>query len=478
MDRPSKLPGLIFGPVLFLVLMLFVQPPAVFSNEGWTVIALTVWMMTWWITEALPLPVTALLPIIFLPSFEVMPLKDVTMGYGHPVVFLFVGGFVIAQAMEKYQLHKRAALSILKFTGDHANGIIFGFMLSSALMSMWMPNTAAAVLMLPIGLAICEVIFNDSQRYDDRKKTHFKITIMLSIAFGANIGGMATLIGTPTNAILAAFVSDQFGISITFWKWLMVGFPFAALLLLSGWAVLTHLVYPNKMGHIENAQPLIQKEIDALGSIKHEEKITAFIFLTTISLWIFKGLLPFQIHDASIAIFGAVLCFSLPAKNGLLLNTRDLPKIPWAILFLFGGGLALANAIQNTGLSDLIAQGLSTQDNIEIIGFIIMTVMVILLMTEFIGNVPVITVMLPVLTGVAIAFELNPLTIIVPATLAASCAFMLPTATPPNAVVFSSGHLRVVHMIKAGVLMNALAIILLSILALFWFPQILGINLR
>ena len=476
MDKSSKIFGLILGPILF-ALILCISPPEIFSSEGWAVIAVCAFMIVWWITEAIPISVTAFLPIILLPVLDVTPLKEVTMDYGHPVVFLFIGGFVVAVAMEKYNLHKRIALSILKLTGSDANGVVFGFMLSSAFMSMWMPNTAAAALMLPIGLAIREVLFSDISQFPEKRQRYFTITMMLCIAYGANIGGTATLIGTPPNAILAAFVSEQFGITVTFWKWLLIGFPFASLLMVLGWAVLTFVAYPNRMGRIENASNLIKQELKKLGPLQHHEKFTILIFVFMISLWMFKSFLPFEIHDAAIAMTAAILCFGLPVclknQNLFLLNRDDLPRLPWAILFLFGGVVALGNAIQDTGLSDLITQSLSTPQQFHSFAFIVIALLVVLMMTEILGNIPVILIMLPVLTGAAAAFNLEPLVVLVPATLAASCAFMLPTATPPNAVVFSCGHLRVFDMIRAGILMNALAIFILGVLAWFWFPVVL-----
>ncbi len=474
----AKILHLILGPILLSLIMLF-QPLDGFSREGWIVIAVAALMITWWITEAIPLSITALLPIILFPLFGVMTIKETTVGYAHPVVFLFVGSFIIARAIEKCGLHKRVALSILQRTGNRANGIVFGLMFSTALISMWMPNTAAAVLMLPIGLAIREIVLKEIKQHPEKKKNYFTITMILSIAFGANIGGMATLVGTPTNALLAAFVNDQFDISITFWNWLMIGFPFATILLILGWITLTKLVYPNKIGMIKNVIPLIDKEIKKLGVMKQEEKLTAFIFILTVSLWLFKGLLPINISDTSIALLGAVLCFALPVSlkqtDWSLLSADDIPKLPWGILFLFGGGLALANAIQNTGLSELIAHTLSTQEHFQAFSLIVLALVIILFMTEIIGNVPVISVMLPVLTGVAIAFQLDPLMVIIPATLAASCAFMLPTATPPNAVVFSSGQIKVLHMVKAGIFMNLLSIAILAALVSFCFPVLFDV---
>ena len=471
-----KLIPLIFGPLLFLAIAL-ISPPQGVSVDAWYTIAIVGLMLVWWISEAIPLPVTALVPVVLFPLLDIISVKATTVGYAHPVVFLLIGGFVIALAMEKCGLHKRIALAILKRTGSHANGVIFGFMLSAAFMSMWMPNTAVAALMMPMGLAIRGIILQNTKQYSEKSKHYFTITMLLCIAFGANIGGMATLIGTPTNALLAGFAADQFNTVITFWAWLMVGFPFAVLLLVLSWVVLTLFVYPNGMGYIKNAEKLINKEISDLGKFKKDEKLTATIFGLMVCLWMFKTLLPFSVSDTSISVMGAVLCFAIPVglkKKNFLLEAQDISKLPWGILLLFGGGLALANAMQATGLGEIITLLLSNQTNIHTIGFIVIALSVVLLTTEFIGNVPAISVMLPVLTGAAIALKFDPLMLLVPATLAASCAFMLPTGTPPNAVVFSSGHLKVFHMVKAGVFLNILAITILTMLSIFWFPLMLG----
>ena len=463
----SKLFYVFVAPLIMAAIM--ISPPIEsISQGGWYILAIGILMVIWWVSEAIPLPVTALLPVLLFPLFGISSLKETSSTYAHPVVFLLIGGFIIAKAIEKYALHKRLALSILSRTGEHANMVVFGLMLCTYLISMWIPNTIAAALMLPIGLAIRDIVRQETKGQPKHHQDYFTIAALISIAFGANIGGMATLIGTPTNAIFAAYVGEQLDIVVDFWDWLKIGLPFSLGLFFAGWAVINLFVYPNRLGSIPNIQNLIRDELHQLSKIKPEEKRVFAIFALVVLLWLTKHNLPFTISDTAIAIFGSILCFAVPIrKTGqnleFLLTKDDLSTLPWGILFLFGGGLALAKALQNEGLAELLAQSLGQYHLLEVWIFVGICLILIVSMTEFVGNIPIITIMLPVLANLALLNNIDPLLILIPATLAASCAFMLPTATPPNSVVFASGHLKVAHMVKAGIYMNIVSVILLMI---------------
>lgn len=465
----TKRIGLVLGPLAMLCILL-TPAPEVIGTTGWRVIAVAALMLTWWITEALPIPVTSLAPILFFPILGVMPLEDATYGYGHPIIFLFMGGFVIALAMERWGLHRRIALSILKLTGTKANGIVGGFMIATAFLSMWMSNTATTVMMLPIAISVLDLILDEKviKNQPEQCCHKFALTLMLGVAFAANIGGTATLIGTPPNVVLAGFLQDRFGYTIDFANWILFGLPFAIIMLGMCWLLLVHVIYPNRLGTIEGANNIIKDEYSKLGPMSKGEKMVAFIFFGAASLWIFKPLLPFAISDTGVAIAAAMVFFVLPVnirKAQFVLAWPDMKDLPWGILLLFGGGLSLAAAMDKSGLVQVIGQNVSEASVLGITALVLVTTLVVLLMTEFMSNVALIAIFLPVLAGISLSVGQNPLLFAIPATLASSCAFMLPMSTPPNAIVFASGHIRIPEMVRAGIILNIASILLITLFA-------------
>ncbi|PSR12056.1 MAG: anion transporter [Bacteroidetes bacterium] len=477
--------GLFLGLSIFAVLLLL-PPLGGLSVEAWRVLAIAAVMLVWWVSEAVPIPVTALLPMVLLPALQVYDMKTAAAPYASPIVFLFMGGFMLALAMEKWNLHRRIALTIVRLTGTNANGIILGFMLATGFLSMWISNTATAVMMLPIAVSVVDLL---SPRQTDEPLTPgvraFGISIMLGIAYAANIGGTATLVGTPPNVVFSGFIKNTYGIEVSFATWLSFAFPFALALLLITYLLLTRFLFPNGLGRFSGGTALIEEELQQLGPITFSEQRTLVVFALTALAWIFRsplnGLLgltgeAIQLSDEMIAIFATVALFLLPSnwqQGDFLLSWSDTSRLPWGILLLFGGGLSLADALKAVGLIDLIGNqftGLDTTGFWVIIGLTTVS----LFLTEVMSNVALVTVFLPVVGAVAVGMGLDPILLCIPVTLAASCAFMLPMSTPPNAIVFASGKLQITDMARAGIWLNLVAIILIGILAQWVLPWVLG----
>lgn len=435
-------------------------------------------MIIWWITEALPIFFTSLLPIILFPLLGVSDIKETTSHYANPVIYLFMGGFMIAIAMEKWNLHKRIALTIVKYTGTDANSIIFGFMLSTYFLSMWLSNTATAVMMLPIGISIINLCINESN-CNTKSARNFAICMMLGIAYGANIGGIATLIGTPPNLVLLAYIKEMYNYEISFAKWLLFGLPFSFMLLYITYIIGIKFIFPNKLGNIKGSANLLEEEIKKLGKFSAQEKSVLLIFIFTALLWIFReqiNRIDFlkNLNDSIIALIGAFLLFITPSekKGKKLLNWDDMAQLPWGILLLFGGGLSLASGMEKAGVLNNIGNW-ATQLNLGN-GILMMLLLtsIALFLTEVMSNVALATVFIPIVCIIAESMGKNVLYFSIPITIAASCAFMLPMSTPPNAIVFSSGHIRIADMAKTGLILNLISIILITIIAYFILPLI------
>ncbi len=471
-----KKKGLVLGLAIFVLVALL--PVQSMPPKAMKVLALAVLMLIWWVTEAIPIAVTALLPLLLLPLMQVYDMKTAATHYSSPIIFLFMGGFMLALAIEKWNLHRRIALHIVKLTGVNADGIILGFMLSTAFLSMWISNTATAVMMLPIAISVINLL-EKTPSLEAEKQKKFALTLMLGIAYSANIGGTATLIGTPPNVVLAGFINEVYHIEVSFIAWFAFGFPFAAILLVASFLVLTKIIFPNKIGKFENAKSIIEAQIQDLGSVSEAEKKTFAVFLLTAFLWIFRGqinnglgLSSIVLSDEMIAIFATVLLFIIPVrseKSDAILSWQDSSKLPWGILLLFGGGLSLASALEHVGwigtLSNLFNK-LETNSLLITLGLTSIS----LFLTEIMSNVALVTVFLPVVGAIAVGLGLNPILFCVPITLASSCAFMLPMGTPPNAIVFASGYLKVADMVKAGIWINMIAIVLIMILGQWILP--------
>ena len=469
--------GLILGPILFSVIMIFVDAEGL-SFEAKCILASTAWMAIWWVTECVPISVTALLPIVLFPLTGGMDLPTTTAAYGHKLVFLFVGGFLIALAIEKWHLHKRLALNIIRFTGSNKSMVILGFMLATAFLSMWISNTATSIMILPVGLAIISQLKDDPKTIENENE-FFGKSLMIAIAYSASIGGMATLIGTPPNMVLAGVVEESYGIKLNMFDWMKFGVPLSSFLLIICWLYLTKIAFKFKNEEFSAGRDEIQRQIRKLGKFSNEEIKVLVVFTLTALGWIFRGsietIFP-MIDDTIIAIFFAVILFVIPAKykktKSTLLVWDDTVKLPWGILILFGGGMAIASAFGKSGLALWIADLLQNLDNVSLFLIILIIVTSINLLTEVTSNMATTAMLLPVLVTIALAIEVHPYFLLISATLAASCAFMLPISTPPNAVVFGSGFLKIEDMFKKGVWMNLISILIITLVVYFILPYV------
>ena len=471
----SKRIGLFLGPLLFI--MLQVLPVDLITDKADTVIAVALWMVIWWITEAVSISVTSLLPLVLFPLFKVMSIGDVGANYGSPIVFLFFGGFVLALALEKVNLHKRIALNIIKLTGTTPNKVILGFMIATAFMSMWISNTASTVVMLPIAMSVINLLINDSDGFT-KKDQNFALSVMLGIAFSANAGGIATVIGTPPNSVLIGLLENEYNIEISFLNWMLIGLPFSATLITIIYFILIKL-FPNKGLSFGASKAVINDELIKLGKISPKEKQVLATFAVIVSLWVFRtiinGVFPnLGLSDTMISILGAIALFAIPhnlKRGDFILQWKDTQKLAWGILILFGGGLALAKGMSASGIVDSVATAISNSD-ISILLTASLLIILMLFMTELMSNVALTAVLAPVVAGIAIGLEIPMLYLLIPVTMASSCAFMLPMATPPNAIVFASGFVKVHQMARVGVILNLIAIALLILMFQFVIPLI------
>ncbi|NNE98134.1 MAG: DASS family sodium-coupled anion symporter [Pyrinomonadaceae bacterium] len=476
MKLNTKKAGLAAGPIAFLLILFFFHPEGL-SKEANAILASTAWVAIWWITEALPISVTALLPIILFPLTGGLDLTKTTASFGHKYIFLYIGGFILAIAIEKWNLHRRIALSIINFVGTDVVKIILGFMIATAFMSMWISNTATTVMMLPIGMAIVAQL-RDNPATEENENLIFGKALMLAIAYSASIGGIATLIGTPPNLVLAGVVQETYGIEITFSKWVMFGLPISITLLFICWQYLTRFAFRFKQKEFPGGKAEIKKQLDALGKISFEEKIVLGVFVFTAFAWITRSFLIKQfipaIDDTIIAMFSAVVLFLLPAKEKgkRIINWDEAVKLPWGILLLFGGGMALAAGFQSSGLAKWIGGQITLLQGVSIILLVFILIAAVNFLTEITSNLATTAMLLPILAPMALTIDVHPFLLMVAATVAASCAFMLPVATPPNAVVFGSGYLKIPDMVKTGIWMNLLSILLLSMIVYFLLPYL------
>lgn len=471
---------LLLGPTITFVLM-SMQPPGQLSPEAWTLLGLMLWMILWWMTEAAPVPVTALLPIPMMPLLNIASQKEVTANYGHPLIFLFLGGFLIAAAMQRWGLHKRIALNIVNLLGGTAPRVIAGFMLSTAFLSMWISNTATTVMMFAVAISIIEMI--SEKATDPAKARTFSIALLLGIAYSASIGGVGTLIGTPPNTLLASFLMDSYEITIDFSTWMLMGFPLVVIMLPITWLLLCKWLYPIKNELLFEDQNFFKNEIKKLGVMSPGEKIVLVMFVLTALSWLTRKWLVswtgLTISDTTIAMISAILMFVIPAsiqRGRFTIEWESTKNIPWGVLFLFGGGLALAGAFRSTGLASAIGDWVSDMGAIEASLYILITTAAIIFLTEVTSNTATTATFLPILGATAIGLGLDPMVMCIPAALAASMAFMMPVATPPNAIVFSYEHLRIADMMRAGLLLNILTIILIYAAMIMLAPVVFGLE--
>ncbi len=473
MNRTQKT-GLVLGPVLFIVTLLFFRPENL-SKEGVAVLASTLWVAVWWVTEAIPIAVTSLLPIVLFPVSGGLDIGATTASFGHRYIFLYIGGFILALAIERWSLHKRIALNIIRTIGTNVNLIILGFMVATAFMSMWISNTATSVMMLPIGMAIIAQLKDNPETVEDENRMFGK-ALMLAIAYSASIGGVATIIGTPPNLVLAGVLQEIYGIELSFVKWMTFGIPVSCLLLVICWWYLTRKAYVFKQKEFPGGVKEIRRQLSALGKMSYEEKVVLAVFVITAFAWITRSFLLNRmipgLDDTIIAVAAAVILFVLPSKNKSrnLITWEEAVRLPWGILLLFGGGLALATGFSESGLAVWIGQGMTMLKGMAVIVLILCIVASVNFLTEITSNVATTSMLLPILAPMALSIDVHPFILMVSATVAASCAFMLPVATPPNAVVFGSGYLRIPDMVRTGIWMNLFSIALLTLIVYFLLP--------
>ncbi len=471
--KKTKFIGLALGPILFC-LIFFTVTPGTLSEKSIIVLALGAWMVTWWATEAMPIPVTALLPMVIFPLLGVSTGREAAAPYGDPVVFLFMGGFILALGLERHNLHSRIALSLIKLTGTSGNGIILGFMLATALISMWISNTATAIMMLPIAASVTSLLAKEAGQENDPRFKKFATGLMLAIAYAASIGGMATIIGTPPNVVMVGYMKRFYNLDVSFTSWMIVGIPLMLMSLTACYLIITKVLFRNNLPSIEGSKELIRRKFLELGKISKEEKMVLGVFSVTCFFWIFRQNLNVIIgknllDDTTIAMAGGVTMFLLPVnlkEQKFLLDWSDMKELPWGILLLFGGGLCLADGMEKSGLVQLVGNHFSQQQDISP-GVLIFSLTAISMgLTELMSNVALVTIFVPVVFGVADGFHINPIWLAMPVTFAASCAFMMPISTPPNAVLFASGYIKMKDMIKTGLLLNACCLVIITILSL------------
>ena len=454
-------------------------------------------MAVFWITEALPIAATALMPIALFPLLTggAVGVDDATAPYADDLIYLFMGGFMLALGMQQWGLHRRIALHTILIVGTRPAALVAGFMIASAFLSMWVSNTATVVMMLPIAMSVIELVRRElGERHDpalppEGEPFNFAICLMLGTAYAASIGGIGTLIGTPPNLILAAYLKDDFGLEISFARWMAVGLPLVIIFLPITWAMLTKIVFPIRMRTIPGERAVIRRELEKQGPMTRGEWAILVVFLLTATAWITRPLLfklrlwgdfrPFAgLSDAGIAIAAAVIMFGLPVepkKGVFLLTWRQARRIPWGILILFGGGLSLASAVKTTGVAAFIGAGVSGFHSLPVPVLVLIITSAVVFLTELTSNTATTATFLPILGAVAVGLEVSPALLVVPMAIAASCAFMMPVATPPNAIVFGSGELTIPQMCKAGFWLNLIGIALVMLLMYTLIIHVLGI---
>lgn len=467
---------------LAVALAFYFINPFHLSGKAPATLAVAVLMIIWWISEALPLPVTALLPLILFPVLDIATPKETAAPYANPIIFLFMGGFMIGLAIEKWNLHRRIALNIVRLTGTSGNRIILGFIISTGLLSMWLSNTATTMMMFPIAVSVIHVM---KERHNGEGNfENFSLVLMLVIAYAANLGGIATIIGTPPNVAFVGYIEKTYDYNIGFLNWVKIAAPIAILLLAILYWVMTRLLFPNRIRSSVATRQLIHDELVKLGPISPEEKRVLIIFIATALLWITKDLINttglIQLDDTIIAMIGALALFICPASrnNPLsrnILEWGDTQKMAWGILILFGGGISLAGALENAGLINALGEWMAGFAGGGLLLVFVIT-LVSLFLGELMSNIAQVIVFAPVVCGLADALKINPLTLGIPMTLAASCAGMFPMATPPNAIVFSSGYIKLSKMTRAGFVMNIIAVVLITLFSWYLLPLILGIK--
>tara|TARA_B100000683_G_scaffold9492_1_gene10474 strand:+ start:1034 stop:2470 length:1437 start_codon:yes stop_codon:yes gene_type:complete len=470
--------GFLIGLASFFILLLLPSPEGL-NSTAWTVAAIAVLMAIWWATEAIPVAVTALLPLALFPLLGITSFEEAAVPYANKNIYLFLGGFILALGIESSGLHKRIALKMIIAVGSSGASLIGGFMLVAALISMWVMNTSTTLMLLPIGLAVCTVMADTIPGLSEKQKKDFDTALLLGIAYAATIGGMSTLIGTAPNIVFSSFMQDTYGVEISMLNWMMLGVPLAAVLLLGAWISLTKYVFKINFEASSESKLELKKILNEMGALSKDEIRISIIFGLAVFAWVFRKLLVnFELFsgltDAGIAIIAAILIFMTPSatKKGDLLKWEKSKDLPWGLLILFGGGLSLAAQISSSGLGIWIGESLIVLSTIPPILLILAVATLIIFLTEITSNVTTTTTFLPVFGGVAIAIGILPVSLTIPVCLAASCAFMLPVATPPNAIVYGSNKFTIATMMKAGIALNIIGILVVTLFSYFLAPLI------
>ncbi len=477
--RYQKEAAQITGLILFLFFWL--GNPLALDPKGNIVLAIAVLMIAWWVLDAMPLPAVALLPIILFPLFHVNSIKEVTKSYADPMIFLFMGGFFIALAIEKWQLHKRIALTIIHFTGTNGDRIILGFILSTGFLSFWLSNTATTMMMFPIALSVIHVMKDKTLPGENMK--NFSTVLMLCIAYASNFA-FGTIIATPPNVAYVAYIQERFQYTIGFSDWMKLFMPLSLLMMFSLYIVTVKWLFPNRIKDSAEGKKFIRKSLDDLGPISVPEKRVFLIFIITVLLWVCKDLInnlkpPFILDDTIIAMIGGLSLFLLPSgtktdKPGdRLLHWTDTTRMAWGILILFGGGIALAKSLEEAKLMNELGNYIASYATGNTFMLILVITTVSVFLSEVMSNVAQVIVMAPVITSLALALGMDPLMLGLPMTIGATCASMLPMGTPPNAIVFSSGHIKLNDMLKTGLVMNLISIVLVSLFCYYLLPMMM-----
>lgn len=497
--------GLIAAPVIALI-SYFVLPDSYLNAAGETVLfphkgrvttALGLWMAIWWITEAIPVYATALLPLAILPAAGASSMSEAAAPYGHELIFLFMGGFILALSMQRWGLHERIALAGLRLAGTKPQNIVGAFIAVCGFLSMWVSNTATAMMMLPIALSVIHVVLKQTtgegldevNQFSSKEGHNFALCLMLGIAYASSIGGIGTLIGTPPNLFLASFARNQLRMDISFVRWMGIGLPLVVIFLPIVWLLLTKFLYPIRIGEMRGGREFIDIAYRRLGSFKTPEKITLVVFVCTALLWItrpllsridFSGFRPFSgLTDTGIAMIAALSLFMIPAgrkNSGFVMDWETAVKLPWGLLILFGGGLSLAAAVQANGVAELLGSRVAAFRGLPPVLIVVFVTTLMIFLTELSSNTASTATLVPILSAIAPGLGIDPLLLIIPAAIAASCAFMLPVATPPNAIVFGSNYVTIPQMARAGLWLNLIGIVLISILVYTVVKPLLAIS--
>lgn len=478
MSPRARLLTLLLGPALALVPML-VAPPAGLSEGAWRLVGLTAWMALWWFTEAIPIPATALLPLVWMPLTGIMDEKQTAARYADPIIFLFLGGFLIAASMERWGLHRRVALLVIRWVGVSPARLVGGFMLATALVSMWLNNTSTTMMMYAVGLSVLQWV----RGVEAMRATHaFGAALMLGIAYSASIGGVGTLIGTAPNALLAGYLRDAYNLPLDMGRWLWIGIPFVALMLPFTWFWLTAVQFRLWGQHLTGLEQQLHAQLTSCEPMNRGEKTVLVVFLMAVIGWLLRQ--PLQerfglpLSDSAIAIGAALLLFVLPASRAPrqpVLDWETAIKIPWGVLLLFGGGLALASAFESTGLARWIGERVQGLQGVDVWLLVLAVAALIIFLTELTSNTAVAATFLPIMGAVAVGLNIDPRLLTIPVGIGASAAFMLPIATPPNAIVFASGEVRLNEMIRAGFMLNLACIVTVLLITMVFARYGLGI---